>query len=553
MEERPVFFEAFVKSAQYIARLKTEQDIWEHLGKFMMTYFPVDWTAFIRKDPAGGISIHHCTLPEVTDFIMGDEIRTLVADVQGSGFLASRIILSPAPSMTVFLPIAEEPGSEMVMLIGHKTAEPVQKELLDIYLAIAGLAGTTCERLRNERELKRHHAHLEDLVKERTAELAETKRQNELILQSVGEGICGIDLGGRITFVNAAAAQLLGWEPSELIGRSSHGTFHHRRPDGCGYPLEECVVYSALRDGTNKSAMNEEFVRKDGTGFPVEFVITPLIEKGTILGAVMVFRDITKRKEAEDEIRRLNESLGQRAAELETSNRELEIANKELEAFCYSVSHEFRSPLRGIDGFSQAMLEDYADRIDEEGKKWLTEIRRASQKMARLIDDILMLSGVVRSELRIRKINLSDMARSIAERLKEDPPGRQVEFSIMADMEVSADPDLMRLALENLLGNAFKFSANHRPARIEFSASQSPRGKVYLIRDNGAGFDMKYVEKLFKPFNRLHSAREYPGTGIGLATVHRVIRRHGGNIWAEGEAGKGATFYFTLEEKGNEI
>jgi PAS domain S-box-containing protein len=300
--DKPQMFEAFIKSAQYFVRLKTQQDVWAHLGKFIMTYFPADWIAFVQVNSDKAVSIHHCTLPEevAAQRILKDEVHTIIADVLDSGFLASQVILTPVPSMTVFLPIVEEYQTEKVMLIGHKTADPVPNELLNIYLAIAGLAGTTCERLHSERELNRHRAQLEDLVKERTAELAKAKRQNELILHSVREGICGLDLDGRITFVNQSAAQILGWDPAELIGREAHSTFHHTQKNGCPYPVEECPVHSALTNGCTNYATEEAFLRKGGTPFPVEFTTAPIIEDGNIVGAVIVFRDITERKLAEN-------------------------------------------------------------------------------------------------------------------------------------------------------------------------------------------------------------------------------------------------------------
>lgn len=300
--DKPQLFEAFIKSAQYFVRLKTQQDVWDHLGKFIMAYFPADWIAFVQVDSEKAVTIHHCTLPEdvAAQRILMDEVRTIIADVLDSGFLASHVVLTPAPSMTVFLPIVEEYETENVMLIGHKTADPVPNELLNIYLAIAGLAGTTCERLHSERELNRHRAHLEELVKERTAELAKAKRQNELILHSVREGICGLDLDGRITFVNPFAAQTLGWDPGELIGREAHATFHHTQKDGCPYPVEECPVHSALTNGCTNYADEEEFLRKGETPFPVEFTTAPIMEEGGTVGAVIVFRDITERKRAEN-------------------------------------------------------------------------------------------------------------------------------------------------------------------------------------------------------------------------------------------------------------
>ncbi|MBI2830250.1 MAG: hypothetical protein HYX81_03730 [Chloroflexi bacterium] len=243
---------------------------------------------------------------------------------------------------------------------------------------------------------------------------------------------------------------------------------------------------------------------------------------------------------AEIEVRRkTEETLRQRTVELET-------ANKELESFSYSVSHDLRAPLRSMDGYSKALIEDYASKLDEQGRQWLANIRGSSQLMARLINDILGLSRVVRAELKLERVNLSDMARSIAERLKAAEPQRQVEFNIMPGMEDMADANLIALALENLLGNAFKFTSRRPLARIEFATGQEGDRKFYFVRDNGAGFDMKYATDLFQPFHRLHSEKEYPGTGIGLVTVKRIIDRHGGEIWAEAETDKGATFYFTI-------
>lgn len=541
--DSPDFFQSFLKSAQYIARLNSEQDIWETIGKLLMTYFQVEWTAFIRREPGGNIALKHCILPETIDsrFLTSDQIRPLIDDVLESGFLASRVIFIPEPSMTAVIPVSEVQQGESVLLVGHSSAEPIKKERLDIYLAIAGLGGITWARLQNELEIKRHQAHLEELVRERTAELTEAKSRLELLLHSVGEGICGVDLEGRITFVNPSAAHLLGWDAGELTGRPAHSTFHYRHPDGCGYDVADCQILAVLRDGVVRRGANEEFLRRDGTVFPVDFIITPILREDNILGAVIAFSNITERRRAEQEIECLNERLKKRAAELEASNRE-------LQSFCYTVSHDLRTPLRGMNGFSQALLEDYSDKVDEQGKKWLTGIRSASQMMGKLIDDILLLSGVVQRELRIERINLTEIARTIAEDLKTNGPGRNVEIRVMDNMETRGDFSLMRLALENLLGNAWKFTSKCDSALIEFSVTSMSPERVYFVRDTGAGFDMQYAGKLFKPFHRLHAETQFPGTGIGLATVQRVIRRHGGRIWAEAGVGKGATFFFTLEE-----
>jgi len=225
---------------------------------------------------------------------------------------------------------------------------------------------------------------------------------------------------------------------------------------------------------------------------------------------------------------------------------ELEAANKELESFSYSVSHDLRAPLRGIDGFSQALLEDYGDRLDRQGKNYLQRVRAASQRMAELIDDMLSLSRVSRGEMKREPVNLGALARSIATELHNADSQRQVEFIIIPELPASGDARLLRVVMENLLRNAWKFTGKNSTAKIEVGVDRRNGQPVYFVRDDGAGFDMAYAGKLFGAFQRLHSSAEFQGTGIGLATVQRVIRRHGGRVWAESKVGQGATFYFTL-------
>jgi light-regulated signal transduction histidine kinase (bacteriophytochrome) len=250
-------------------------------------------------------------------------------------------------------------------------------------------------------------------------------------------------------------------------------------------------------------------------------------------------RDITERKEAESRIQKLNSDLQQRALQLETTV-------KELEAFSYSVSHDLRSPLRSIDGFSQAILEDYADRLPADGQNYLMRVRAAAQRMGQLIDDLLSLSRVTRAPMQPGFVNLSALAQSVVNNLKLTQPERQVTVLIAADLATNGDPQLLRIVLENLIGNAWKFTSKRPDAYIEVGAQDEPDGRIFFVRDNGAGFDMAHSQKLFGAFQRLHSAEEFPGTGVGLATVQRIIRRHGGNIWAESAPGKGTTFFFTV-------
>ncbi len=244
-------------------------------------------------------------------------------------------------------------------------------------------------------------------------------------------------------------------------------------------------------------------------------------------------REITERKRVEEEVQK--------------ANIELAAVNKELEAFAYSVSHDLRAPLRSIDGFSQALMEDYPDKLDEQGKGYLQRVRSATQRMGVLIDDLLSLSRVTRSEMRRETVDLSALAQSIAEELQETQPKRQVNFVITPGLTTSGDPQLVHQIMENLLGNAWKFTGRHPKARIEFGITQVDGKDTFFICDDGVGFDMAYADKLFGVFQRLHSQEEFPGTGVGLATVQRIVHRHGGQVWAEGKVEEGATFYFTLE------
>jgi PAS domain S-box-containing protein len=257
---------------------------------------------------------------------------------------------------------------------------------------------------------------------------------------------------------------------------------------------------------------------RDGNGKPVFMM-------GTV-------QEITDRKLAEDEIQR--------------TNRELRAANKELEAFSYSVSHDLRTPLRSIDGFSQALLEDYANKLDATALDHLRRVRSAAQRMAALIDDMLNLSRVTRCELHREKLDLSAMAKLIAAELQQAEPGRRVEFVIEVGLTAVGDPHLLRAAMENLIHNSWKYTSGHPSARIEFGRSDEKERPSFFVRDDGAGFDPRYADRLFGAFQRLHTTKEFPGTGVGLATVQRIIHRHGGEIWAEAEVEKGATFYFTL-------
>ena len=247
----------------------------------------------------------------------------------------------------------------------------------------------------------------------------------------------------------------------------------------------------------------------------------------------------------------MTKSLRESFAQIERSNQDFAALNEELRAFSYSVSHDLRAPLRSMDGFSLALLEDYGDKLDAAGKDALERIRAASQRMGTLIDDLLRLTQVTRAELRVTRTDLSAMAREIADGMDREHPGRYVEWAIEAGLSVRADPALMRIAMQNLLYNAWKFTGKSGKPVIRVGAQVRDTGKVYFVADNGVGFDMAHADKLFGAFQRLHHADDFSGTGIGLAIVQRIIRRHDGKIWAEAKVGEGATFFFSVKDSEN--
>jgi hypothetical protein len=253
--------------------------------------------------------------------------------------------------------------------------------------------------------------------------------------------------------------------------------------------------------------------------------------------------EIAERKKAEREVHQLNEKLERLVAR---RTAQLEAANEELEAFAYSVSHDLRAPLRAVEGFSQALLEDYRDALDDQGRDFLQRVSGEARRMARLIQDLLLLSRVTRAEMDFQPIDLSALAEEVIAELRRREPARRVAVEVTAGLAAQGDARLLRQALENLLGNAWKFTGRRREARIEVGAAPQQGEVCFFVRDNGAGFDMAYADKLFVPFQRLHRMDEFTGTGVGLSTVQRIIARHGGRIWADSAPEAGTTFYFTL-------
>jgi PAS domain S-box-containing protein len=388
-----------------------------------------------------------------------------------------------------------------------------------------------------ESQLEEANSRLERRVDERTAQLeealAQVRKQSEepfrLFVSNVKDyALLMLDPDGRVATWNAGAERIKGYRAEEIVGQH-FSRFYTPEDIERGKPARELEI----------TAEQERFedegwrVRKDGSRFWANVVMIPLRDQmGQLRGFGKVTRDMTERKVIEEE--------------MAAQNTQLESANRELEAFCYSVSHDLRAPLRGIDGFSQALLEDYAGQLDNKGKEYLQRVRAAVQRMGALIDDLLDLSRITRTEMRREAIDLSQIAQSIADELRGTQPDRTAEFVITPGLEVQADPRLIRVVLENLLRNSWKFTSKRESTRIEFGRTAANGHSAFFVKDNGAGFDPNYSNRLFGAFQRLHSASEFPGTGVGLATVQRVILRHGGKIWAESDVDRGATFFFEL-------
>jgi len=369
---------------------------------------------------------------------------------------------------------------------------------------------------------------IRDVTERKRAE--EVRAQLAAIVDSSDDAIIGKSMDGTIRSWNAGAQRVFGYAAAEVVGKPISLLLPPDRS------REEQAIIERLINGERIETFETVRRTKHGSEIDVSVTISPIQDAhGHVIGTSKVARDISDRKRAETAVARANEAT--------------EVANCELEAFSYSVAHDLRAPLRCIDGFSQALLEDYSEKLDEDGQRYLRRVRESAQQMAQLIDGLLALAHITRGELQRDHVDLSSLARTIVERLRASHPDRKVEVLIADGLTATGDGRLLGGVLENLLGNAWKFTRHQPEARIELTCTRQDDQPVFLVRDNGAGFDMAFASKLFGVFQRLHTTEEFEGTGIGLATVQRVIRRHDGRVWADGKVGVGATFYFTLAER----
>lgn len=366
------------------------------------------------------------------------------------------------------------------------------------------------------------------------------RREEEFrtLAENAPDIIARFDKKFRHLYVNTRAEEILGLSLDKIIGRTN-------RELGYSDSLVEFWQDKIMGVFSKKEKTTIEYAVPTPSGeIYFESSLVPEFNKhGDVVSVLEISRDITHYKKAELEIKNLNTQLKKKAQDL----REI---NRELETFTYSVSHDLRAPLRSIRGFTEALQEDFSSGWPEEAKDDLRRISRAAHRMSELIDSLLMFSRVSREKIDTGWVDLSRLAKDFSRELQDSQPQRRAEFVIREGLMVRGDFRLMRIAVQNLLRNAWKFTRDRSPARIEFGMQNEKEKKVFFIRDNGVGFDMTYAQKLFVPFQRLHSSSDFPGAGVGLATVQRIIHKHNGRIWAEAEEGKGATFYFTTLVKG---
>jgi PAS domain S-box-containing protein len=383
-----------------------------------------------------------------------------------------------------------------------------------------------------------------DITERMRAELLlrESEARNRLlatIVNQTHEAIIATDLAGMIVIWNAGAQRMFGHGAGESVGRNAHELLDAE------WSADRMQVALARMREQRTATWEAPRRTRDGRTLTVEVSVSPMYdETGKHVGEISVCRDITERMQAQASIRQLNLELEQRVRE---RTAELQTSNEELESFSYSIAHDLRAPLRAMDGYSVMLLEDCAVRLDERAIGYLRRIRSGSQHMAELIEAMLELARTTRAQMYRERVDLSLLALQVERQLRQADPDRAATVQVAPGLAATGDSKLLRVALENLIGNAWKFTSKNPAARIEFArAADDGSMNTFVVRDNGAGFDMAYAGKLFNAFQRLHHAGEFPGTGIGLATVKRIVERHGGHIWAESGPGRGADFHFTL-------
>jgi PAS domain S-box-containing protein len=457
-------------------------------------------------------------------------------------YLLASIVATIASEMTFTLYV--DPYG-LLNMVGHLLKVIT---VFSIYKAVVQIGLVQPDKLlfrnlkQNEQQLARQTTTLSQLNTRLSEEIAVRRKVEDALrqqeeryrstLDNMLEGCQIIGYDWRYLYMNDSAARHGETTRERLVGRTMMEAYPGIENTAMFAQMSRCMAQRTSH------RMENQFFYPNGSSRWFELSMQPAPE-----GLFVLSQDITVRKKTEEQIQLLNQNLLQQSAKLAAMN-------KELEAFNYSVSHDLRAPLRGIDGFSQVLVEDYADKLDEQGKDYLRRVRNATQRMGQLIDDMLRLSRLSRTEMLFEPVDLTALARTVIEKLQSAEPTRKISVSIQEGLRVTGDAKMLEILLDNLLGNAWKFTSRKKKPLLEFGAVVENGRTVFFVRDNGAGFDMQYEDKLFMPFQRLHSTDEYTGTGIGLAIVARIVHRHQGRVWAQGSVGKGATFFFTIGDEG---
>jgi PAS domain S-box-containing protein len=518
----------------------------------------------IARDGAGEFLCTHCILTDITGRIEQERQLRLSASVFEHANEAIAITDAQANIVTVSPRFTEITGYSPEEVIG-KNPRILQSGRQDaafyrtMWAALASAAGHWSGEILNKRKdgslypewlsvsavrndaggVTNYVAIFTDLSERVAAEEAvrSSEQRYRTMFESAPEGVWIIGADTYTIEVNQHLCDLLGYTREDMLGKVPFDFTD----------AENSLIFEEQmhrRSTTTKRNYEIALRHRDGHNIPVHFSATNLQgEDGSLTAVLALVTDITERKAHERERRRLHDELEQRVVE---RTRALQTANRELEAFSYSVSHDLRAPLRAINGFSHALDEEYGHLLDDNGKNYLSRVRAGSERMGELIDHLIELSQLSRREMEIVPVDLSRIAGEVAAELQDGESSRQVEWIIAAELHAQGDAILLRVVLMNLLSNAWKYTARRSGARIELGLDGTHGRQAFFVQDNGAGFDMAHVGKLFGAFQRLHSPADYPGNGIGLATVARIIHRHGGEVWAEGRAGEGATFHFTL-------
>jgi PAS domain S-box-containing protein len=391
----------------------------------------------------------------------------------------------------------------------------------------------------------------ESVLMQSRERLRQALQYQEAIFSNIGEGLYTVNRQGLVVSMNRAAEQLFGWTKDELVGRKMHDVTHYKHPDGRPFPAEDCGGLQVLLTGVSLVNQEDVFIRKDGSFFHVVYSASPIRSGDDITGLVVVFRDVTEQRRAEDILRDRDRALTAANDELIHQKAGLAEANNHLQSFSYSVSHDLRAPLRTIDAYVRIVEEDHGPHLNDEVRRCLGIVRKAAGQAGELIDDLLEFSRLGRVGMDLRRTNMTELVREAAEEYNLTQHRPAVDLTIHDLPMCHGDWRLLKLVWANLLSNAFKFTRGRARAHIEIGwlpDDRKPDACVYYVKDNGVGFDMKYVHKLFGVFQRLHLKDEFEGTGVGLAIVQRIVQRHGGRVWAEGKPDGGATVFFSLRK-----